>query len=74
MQENLKKVEQFFKYDLEVKKILHDCVLKETDSYNNEYLSIYKDKLYNSLKDLEFYILRIIDLFFSDESLKKYKC
>lgn len=59
MNKNLELIETFFKYDLEIKKILHDCAPTEIDGYNQEYIIKYSDKLYRALVDIEFYIKRI---------------
>lgn len=68
MEQNLKQLEKFFKYDLNIKEILHDCRLKEEDTYNSIYCLKYKEKLYNSLKDIEFYITRIIEMFYPNNN------
>lgn len=70
MEDKLKQIEKFFKYDLKIKQILHECVLKEEESYNKDYLIIYKDKLYKSLKNIEFYIQKIIDMYFNNDTTK----
>ena len=56
MDNNLEKIERFFKYDLEVKKILNNIVPNEKDFYSDEYRMKYVDKLFKSLDDISFYI------------------
>lgn len=64
MNPNLKNIEKFFNYDLAIKKIIFDCSLKEEDTYNSIYSLKYKEKLYRSLNDIEFYITKILEMFY----------
>lgn len=68
MEENLQNIEKFFKYNFEIKKILHATVPKEEDRYNKETLIEYSDKLFQALNDVEYYINVILEKFnFSNE-------
>lgn len=76
MEENLQNIEKFFKYNFEVKKILHSTVPKEEYKYNKDTLIEYSDKLFQALNDVEYYIGVILEKFnFSNEQksyLKKF--
>jgi len=65
MEENLKRLEKFFKYNLEIKEILHNCVFINTN--DDKSLTNYKDRLYQSLKNIEYYLIQIIEMFFYSE-------
>ena len=56
MQENLDKMEKFFKYNLEIKRLLHSIVPVELNGYNKEYIMEYSDKLFQAINDIEYYI------------------
>ncbi len=60
MEYNLEKIERFFKYDMEVKKILNNIIPNEKDFYSEEYRMKYVDKLYKSLDDISFYINKMM--------------
>lgn len=67
MEENLKSLEKFFKYNLEVKKILHTTAPKEEYAYNKEYLIEYVDKLERALNDIQYYINEMIESFCAND-------
>ena len=72
MDEKLQNIERFFKYNFEIKRILHDTVPKEEYKYNKNTLIEYSDKLFKALNDIEYYINVILEKFnFSTED-KKY--
>ena len=77
--EKLQRIQEFFKYDLEVKKMLHDLVPNDLDAYNNDSVIKYSDKLYDDLKVIKYYITRITSSFcpgnikFVDEVFKNYE-
>ena len=72
MEENFNKMEKFFKYNLEIKNILHKLVPKEENMYNKEYSIEYSDKLFKALNDIEYYINVIIKGFDFSEEERKY--
>ena len=72
MEENLQNIEKFFKYNFEVKKILHSTVPKEEYKYSKETLIEYSDKLFQALNDVEYYINVILDNFDFLEKEKNY--
>lgn len=72
MDNNLKKVEEFFKYDEVVKKILFDCIPCEEDRYSKETLFERGEKLYKAIDDLEYYFDKIVTLFGYDNTYKEY--
>ena len=72
MQENLELMERFFKYNLEMKKILHQTVPKEENLYNKEYSIEYSDKLFQALNDIEYYINVLLEKFDFSENDKNY--
>ncbi len=63
MDVNLKKVEEFFKYDLKIKTVLYNIVPKEQYRYNKNSLIEYSDNLYECLNDIEFYLKKILTNF-----------
>ena len=73
-QENLHKMEKFFKYNIEIKKILFDAMPKETDKYNKDTIMDYSDKLFKAINDIEYYIENVLDSFsFSKDEQKYFK-
>ncbi len=70
--ENLDNMEKFFKYDIEVKNILHSTYPKEEYRYSKETLIEYSDSLFKALNDIEYYIGAILDKFDFLEPDKKY--
>ncbi len=72
MDENLDNMETFFKYNLEVKNILHSTYPKEEYRYSKETLIEYSDSLFKALNDIEYYIKTILDKFHFLEHNKKY--
>ena len=60
MNDDTKKIEDFFNYDLKVKKLLNDIVPKQIDFYDNDAKVKYADKVALSLKKMELYIDRMI--------------
>ena len=72
MQENLELMERFFKYNLEMKRILHQTVPKEENLYNKEYSIEYSDKLFQALNDIEYYINVLLEKFDFSENDKNY--
>lgn len=63
MNNKLNKIERFFEDDLKIKKILHDVAPNEiTDSYDSVSRTNYSNKLYQAIKDIEYYITDIIKL------------
>ena len=59
----LERIEQFFNIDLEVKKILNDLVPNEMDAYDSSYIMKYSERLFQELKLLKYYIVRIMNSF-----------
>lgn len=72
MQENLEKMQKFFKYNLEIKNILYNTMPKETDKYNKESIMEYSDKLFKAINDIEYYIDVTLNNFDFSEEDKKY--
>lgn len=72
MQENLDKMQKFFKYNMEIKKILYNAIPKETDKYNKETIMEYSDKLFQAINDVEYYINVILHNFDFLENEKSY--
>ncbi len=72
MDKNLDNMEKFFKYDMEVKNILHSTYPKEEYRYSKETLIEYSESLFKALSDIEYYIGTILDKFDFLESDKKY--
>ena len=70
MNNNLQKLENFFRYDYEIKKILCDIAPKDEYQYS-EYVN-YSDVLYNDLTDLKVYFEKIFNIFSSDDDKRKY--
>lgn len=63
MDKNLNKIENFFKYDLEIKSILYNSAPNSKyDSYDEISRNQYSDKLNQALEDIEYYITNIIKL------------
>lgn len=65
-------MEKFFKYDLEVKKILFNVAPKEEYRYSKDTLIEYSDKLEHAINDIEYYINSILESFNFFEADKKY--
>ena len=59
----LERIEEFFNIDLEVKKILNDLAPNEIDAYDSSYAIKYSDRLFQELKILKYYIIRIMSSF-----------
>lgn len=72
MEENLAMVEKFFKYDLQVKKLMYESVLQDEDTYDQASLLKYEDKLFNSLKEMEYFLKEIVSSLGYDESALSY--
>lgn len=72
MEDKLKNIEKFFKYNLEIKKLLHATIPNEEYAYNTESIIEYVDKLESALNDIEYYINVILDNFNFYEDDKKY--
>lgn len=72
MQDNLNNMETFFKYNLDMKRLLHTTIPKEENRYNKEYLIEYSDNLFKALNDVEYYIRVILDKFNFSEDDKDY--
>ncbi len=56
MNDGIKKIEDFFKYDLKVKELLNDVIPKQIDFYDNESKVKYADKVLGSLKKIELFM------------------
>lgn len=61
--DKFERIENFFDYDLEIKKLLNDLAPNLTDGYDEEYIFKYSDRLYDALKVLKYYIVRIMNSF-----------
>ena len=72
MEEKLQNIEKFFKYNLEIKKILHATIPKEEYKYSKEILIEYSDKLFKALNDVEYYLNVILEKFSFSNSDKTY--
>ncbi|MDD2469589.1 MAG: hypothetical protein PHI22_01480 [Bacilli bacterium] len=66
MEENLEKIELFFDCDMKIKKIMYDLALNDEDTYDQESLIKYEDKLFKGLDTIEFYLTKILLLFGSN--------
>lgn len=58
----IKKLKLFFKYDLEVKKILNDIIPLEQYAHSNDTIIKYNDLLFKALKSFRFYFGKMIQL------------
>ena len=67
MEENLGKIEDFFRYDLSIKRILYNATPRDEYSYDKSSVYEYYEKLYEALSDIEFYLNKICDLYFDSE-------
>lgn len=72
MEEKLQNMDKFFKYDLEIKKILYETMPKEEYRYSNDTLIEYSDKLFQALNDVEYYINVILENFNFSNNAKSY--
>lgn len=63
MDENLQKIDNFFKIDLIIKNIIHSSFPNSADKNNPEALIEYSKRLYNNLDKIESMFLRIINSF-----------
>lgn len=74
VEENLKKIELFFDYNMKVKKLMYDIAFKEEYIYNQESLIEYEDKVFKALDTIETYLLKILLLFeYSENSIRSLK-
>ena len=72
MEENLQNIEKFFKYNFEVKKILHSTVPRQEYRYSKDTLIEYSDKLFQALNDFDYYINVILEKFNFPERARSY--
>lgn len=72
MQENLEKMQKFFKYNLKIKNILYNTMPNEIDKYNKESIMDYSDKLFKAINDIEYYIDVTLNNFNFSYEDKKY--
>ena len=72
MDDRLYDIEQFFKYNLEIKKILYETLPKEEYRYSKETLIEYSDTLFKALNDIKFYMVRMVDMFIGSKESKSY--
>ncbi len=70
--DSLENMEKFFKYDIEIKKIINKVVPKEEYKYNKETIMEYSDCLFQALNDIEYYIENILNNFNFLDTDKKY--
>jgi len=71
MKISFENIENFFKYDLEIKKLMHDVDIPFDCDYRDDYVSKYADKLYGSLQTFQYYFVRIAnDLKMSNERIE----
>lgn len=61
MKVNVQNIEDFFKNDLEVKKIMSSLDIPFDCDYKEEYVTRYADKLYNGLQELKYYFIKTIN-------------
>ena len=74
MEDKLQNMEKFFKYNFEVKKILHATIPKEEYKYSRDTLIEYSDKLFQALNDIEYYMNVILEKFnFSNQDISYFK-
>jgi len=71
MQENLKKMEKFFKVDMSIKQALMDIAPVEADGYNKESIILYADKMYQQFEEMEYQILQMFNMYEFDENTVK---
>lgn len=71
MQENLRKIERFFKMDVSIKQGLIDIALNEIDRYNTDSIIAYADKIYDQFEQMKYYILQIISMYGFGEDIDK---
>lgn len=60
-------IEMFFDADLKIKEILYNTLFREEDCYDESTLASYSDKLYSAINEIEFYINKIVSIYFSYE-------
>ena len=65
----IKKLKLFFKYDLEIKKILNQIVPLEEYAHSNYTVIKYNELLYKSLKSFRFYFNKMTQLINYDGDL-----
>ena len=70
--DNLKNMERFCKYNIEIKNILYNIMPNETDKYNKETITEYSDKLFKAINDIEYYTNVILNNFDFSENEKSY--
>ena len=58
----IKKLKLFFKYDLEVKRILNEIVPLEQYAYNNDSVIKYNELLFKAFKSFKFYFSKMVKL------------
>jgi len=63
MKDSLEKIENFFKCDLEIKKMLYEMVPPIDCNYGQEYIIRYSDRLYNYLMTIKYYLVRTMNDF-----------
>lgn len=73
MNEDLEKLEKFFKYNMDIKTSMSTCAYNETDAYNDEYRSIYADRLFDELMSIKFSILKIAELYLDKSWIDYFK-
>lgn len=73
MNEDLEKLEKFFKYNMDVKKSMSFCAYNSADSYNEEYRSMYADKLFDELMSIKVSILKIAELYLDEKWIEYFK-
>jgi len=67
MTENLKKIEMFFDYNLSIKQLMHDALVKDEDFYNEESIIDYEDKTFKILEEIKYNFLKILKLYNNNE-------
>jgi len=72
MEEKLQNMEKFFKYNLEIKKILYTTSPKQEYKYSKDLLIEYSDKLFQALNDIEYYMNVILEKFNFSNQDKSY--
>lgn len=68
MEKNLQDLEQFFKYDMEIKQLMAFY----PDIYDNKSLIDYINKTYKNLQDIKYMLEKMLQFIGADETLTKY--
>lgn len=69
---NLEVIETFFRYDLKIKKIMHDVAPNYMYKNDSEYLLSYSEQLNDALSSVKFYFNKMLDMLNYSDIDKRY--